>query len=222
MTRKEVVERHLRPVRCVKRQQATYGENVTELQHALQSATFARNAGENDSLVAATLLHDYGHLLHDLGEDIARHGVDARHEELGARALEAWFGPEVVEPGRLHVAAKRYLCRKHAAYLSGLVGRIAAVSPRLQGGPMSAEEAGVEFERQPAPPRRAWKLRLYDDMGKVPGDADAGAQRPPRNFGSGRARVNFFCLEYDDAIANQTGGLRLGRHGDRSRVPGAG
>ena len=143
-----------------------YGENVTELQHALQSATFARNAGEKDSLVAATLLHDYGHLLHDLGEDIARQGVDARHEELGARALEAWFGPEIVEPwGGCMSRAKRYLCWKHAAYLSGL-SDASRQSLALQGGPMNAAEA-AEFERNPHHADGV-KLRQYDDMGKVP------------------------------------------------------
>ena len=41
-----------------------YGETVTELQHALQTATFARQSNEPDAVVAAALLHDFGHLLH--------------------------------------------------------------------------------------------------------------------------------------------------------------
>jgi predicted HD phosphohydrolase len=36
--------------------------------------------------------------------------VDDKHEELGQAWLQNWFGPEVTEPVRLHVAAKRYLC----------------------------------------------------------------------------------------------------------------
>lgn len=83
-----------------------YGEVVTELQHALQCAYLAQRAGEPAHIVAACLLHDYGHLLHNFGEDIAEHGVDTRHEELGANHLTTVFIPEVVEPIRLHVAAK--------------------------------------------------------------------------------------------------------------------
>ena len=58
----------------------SYGEDVTELQHALQCATFAQQAGETPEVIVASLLHDYGHLVHDLGEDIADRGIDARHE----------------------------------------------------------------------------------------------------------------------------------------------
>ena len=37
-----------------------YGEGVTELAHALQAAYLAHEAGENESMTAAALLHDYG------------------------------------------------------------------------------------------------------------------------------------------------------------------
>ena len=40
-----------------------YGEGVTELAHALQTAYLAQKAGENESMIAAALLHDYGHLV---------------------------------------------------------------------------------------------------------------------------------------------------------------
>lgn len=144
----------------------SYGESVTEREHALQCATFAQERGEAPHLVAACLLHDYGHLVHDLGEDIADHGVDARHEAIGANRLEKWFVPEVVEPGRLHVAAKRYLCWKDAAYLAGL-SDASRKSLELQGGPMSDDE-GRAFEANPYY-EDAVRLRRYDDMGKIPG-----------------------------------------------------
>jgi phosphonate degradation associated HDIG domain protein len=146
----------------------SYGEDVTELEHALQAATFSRQFGEPDEIVAACLLHDYGHLLHDLGEDIADRGVDARHEDLGADALSQWFVPDVVEPGRLHVAAKRYLCSRDLQYLAGL-SPASLQSLELQGGPMSDDEAR-RFETQPHH-RAAVQVRRYDDMGKVPGMA---------------------------------------------------
>ncbi|MBM3846749.1 MAG: HD domain-containing protein [Verrucomicrobia bacterium] len=142
-----------------------YGEDVTELQHALQCATIARSRGEPPAIVAACLLHDYGHLVHDLGEDIADRGIDARHEAIGANRLDRLFTAEVVEPVRLHVAAKRYLCWKDPAYLSGL-SDASSQSLMLQGGPMSDAEAR-EFERHPHY-QAAVRVRHYDDLGKDP------------------------------------------------------
>ncbi len=141
-----------------------YGEDVTERQHALQCATFAQRNGEAPSLVVACLLHDYGHLLHDLGEEIAEKGVDARHEDVGANRLKRHFVEEVVEPVRLHVAAKRYLCWKESDYLAGL-SAASRQSLELQGGPMTDDE-GREFESLPHYDA-AVRLRRYDDMGKV-------------------------------------------------------
>jgi len=145
--------------------QRSYGENVTELQHALQCATFATRAGENPFVVAACLLHDYGHLLHDLGEDIADKGVDARHERVGANRLQDWFPAEVVEPIRLHADSKRYLCWKETGYFEGL-SEASRKSLALQGGPMNDAEA-AQFEAGPHYDL-AVRVRRYDDMGKVP------------------------------------------------------
>ncbi|NBW87351.1 MAG: HD domain-containing protein, partial [Planctomycetia bacterium] len=91
--------------------------------------------GASDELVTAALLHDLGHLLHDLGEDIADRGVDSRHERVGANQLERWFGPEVVEPIRMHADSKRYLCWKEAGYFGDL-SAASKQSLALQGGPM--------------------------------------------------------------------------------------
>jgi len=142
-----------------------YGESITETQHALQCATFAREAGEPPQMIAACLIHDFGHLCHDLGEDIADHGVDSAHEDLGAKSLAAWFPLEIVEPIRLHVTAKRYLCWKYPEYLSHL-SDASRQSLSLQGGPMSDSE-GRAFESHPHY-EAAVRLRRYDDMGKVP------------------------------------------------------
>ncbi len=141
-----------------------YGEDVTELQHALQCALFAKRAGEPAHMVAACLLHDYGHLLHDLGEDIAEHGVDAQHEELGANHLAQFFIPEVVEPIRLHVAAKRFRCWRQPKYYDGL-SEASQRSLQLQGGVMTEAQA-AEFIRHPYSEAAMW-LRHYDDAAKV-------------------------------------------------------
>ncbi len=141
-----------------------YGEDVTELQHALQCAMFAGRAGEPPHIVVACLLHDYGHLLHDRGEDIAEQGVDAGHEEMGANHLAQMFIPEVVEPIRLHVAAKRYLCWRQPPYYDGL-SPASQRSLQLQGGKMTADEAS-EFV-QNTYSEAAVRLRRYDDAAKV-------------------------------------------------------
>ena len=163
MTPAAIVEEILRTFR--ERGHRSYGERVTEQQHALQCATFAEQAGEPPAVIAACLLHDYGHLLHDLGEDIADRGVDARHERIGAHRLEAWFPADVVEPVRLHADSKRYLCWKETEYHAGL-SEASRRSLALQGGPMTDAEA-AEFERG-VHYESAVRVRRYDDRGKIP------------------------------------------------------
>jgi len=143
-----------------------FGEPVSQLEHALQAAWFASQAGSPPALVAAALLHDIGHLLHDLPENVADSGVDTRHEEAGYQWLSTAFGPAVAEPVRAHVAAKRYLCRVDPEYLAQL-SPASVQSLALQGGPFSAEEAGV-FEKLPWY-REAVQLRRWDDAAKQPG-----------------------------------------------------
>lgn len=142
------------------------GEAVTQQEHALQAAWAAEQAGAPSALIAAALLHDIGHLLHDLPEDCADDGIDDRHEGLGANWLAEHFVPAVVEPVRLHVAAKRYLCVAEPGYGE----RLSAASVRsleLQGGPFTALQA----ERFIAAPhaREAVALRQWDEQAKVPG-----------------------------------------------------
>src|SRR4051812_30387779 len=81
-----------------KGQGAYFGEAVTETAHALQCAHLAEQSGADDALVAAALLHDIGHLLHNLPEDIAEDGTDGQHEEGGARFLQRYFASAVVDP----------------------------------------------------------------------------------------------------------------------------
>src|SRR5438309_8788853 len=96
------------------------GEPVSMTEHMLQAAYAAEQDGAGPTLVAAALLHDYGHLIHDLPEDSAEHGVDTRHEDVGFDFLARHFPPAVVDPVRLHVAAKRYLCAVEPKYLEQL------------------------------------------------------------------------------------------------------
>ena len=144
---------------------AYFGEDVTQLQHALQCAALAERENAPDSLVVAALLHDIGHLLHRAGEDIADQGVDANHESVGARYLALHFPPEVSEPAHGHVDAKRYLCAVDTGYFDSL-SDASRKSLALQGGPMSPEQCRA-FE---ANPRFADTIRLrrWDDTAKDP------------------------------------------------------
>ncbi|HEX4607107.1 MAG TPA: HD domain-containing protein [Urbifossiella sp.] len=150
-----------------------FGEAVTETEHALQSAHLAEAAGADPELVAAALLHDVGHLLHNLGEDVADRGVDGRHEEGGAVWLGRHFGPAVADPVRLHVAAKRYLSATEPDYHAAL-SPASRRSLELQGGPFTPAEQ-TAFRTEPHW-GRAVALRRWDDAAKVPGLAVPGLE----------------------------------------------
>ena len=149
------------------------GESVSMTEHMLQSAWIAEQAGETPGVVVAALLHDIGHYTGEFGEDFLERGVDNLHEAAGAKILQRWFPPEVTEPVRWHVAAKRYLCTVEPSYLDGL-SEASRRSLELQGGPMNLQEASV-FATNP------WldtilRVRRYDDGGKVPGRKTPGLE----------------------------------------------
>ncbi|MFN2627877.1 MAG: HD domain-containing protein, partial [Gaiellaceae bacterium] len=106
-------------------------------------------------------------------EDAAEHGIDTRHEEAAFVFLSEHFGPEVAEPIRMHVAAKRYLCAVEPTYLQKL-SPASVHSLALQGGPYGPEEV-AEFERSPHA-GEAVRLRRYDDNGKVEGMETPGLE----------------------------------------------
>jgi phosphonate degradation associated HDIG domain protein len=145
---------------------AYLGEPVSQTEHALQAAWAAEQAGAGSALIAAALLHDVGHLLHDLPEDCAEHGVDDAHEVRGARWLARHFGPDVAEPVRLHVPAKRYLCATDPAY-PGRLSEASVRSLKLQGGPLTPAEV-ARFRAGPHA-EAAVALRRWDDQAKVKG-----------------------------------------------------
>jgi [1-hydroxy-2-(trimethylamino)ethyl]phosphonate dioxygenase len=145
---------------------AYFGEPVSQKEHALQTAHRAEQGGAPPALVVAALLHDIGHLVHGLSEDIADRGLNGRHEEAGEAWLTRHFPPEVTEPVKLHVAAKRYLCRVDPEYLAHL-SPASVQSLALQGGPFSDAEVH-EFEDHRYF-REAIRLRRWDDLAKIPG-----------------------------------------------------
>jgi gamma-butyrobetaine dioxygenase len=146
--------------------EAYLGEPVSQSEHALQAAFAAERAGAPRHLVAAALLHDFGHLVHDLPEDCADVGIDSLHEDVGAAWLGRLFGADVTEPMRLHVAAKRYLCAVEPEYLA-LLSPASRQSLELQGGPL--DPGGIAAFERNAHWHDALTLRRFDDMAKVPG-----------------------------------------------------
>ena len=142
------------------------GEAVTMSEHMLQGALLAEEAGADETLVAAALLHDIGHYTNEFGEDYIDQGIDNLHDEAGARVLEGFFPPVVVACVRLHVAAKRYLCATDPAYF-GKLSPASVATLKLQGGPMNEAEVG-EFRANPYY-AEAVQVRLWDEGGKVPG-----------------------------------------------------
>ena len=145
---------------------AYVGEPVSQLEHALQTASQAEQANAPDSLIIAALLHDIGHLLHKLPEDIADQGIDAKHEKIGSGWLAKHFSPAVSEPVKLHVTAKRYLCAVDTEYQARL-SPASLQSLALQGGVMNTK-AIHEFEQNKFY-RDAVALRRWDDEAKIIG-----------------------------------------------------
>jgi len=140
--------------------QETYGEDITQTEHAVQCAELALRANESNALITAALLHDVGHLL--AATDIAFGNY--KHDALGADYLTDYFPPEVTEPIRLHAQAKRYLCSVEKDYLSSL-SAASLDSLQHQGGLMNPQEQ-QQFLSEPFA-GDAIKLRRWDDEGKV-------------------------------------------------------
>ena len=143
-----------------------YGTDpVRQLEHALQCAALAEAEGAEARLMTAALLHDIGHLIHDLGDAPAVRGIDDRHEVLGRDWLARFFGAAVTEPVALHVDAKRYLTATDPGYFATLsAGSVRSLE--LQGGPFSSELAagfiGLPYAGD------AVRLRRWDEAAKVP------------------------------------------------------
>lgn len=139
------------------------GEPVSQLEHALQCASLAEKDGASDAMVCAALLHDLGHLLHDLGESPSLKGVDDLHQFRALPWLRASFSTEVLDPIALHVDAKRYLCATRKSYYEAL-SEDSKRSLVLQGGVFTAEQCDAFMKRPGAD--EAIRLRIWDDLAK--------------------------------------------------------
>ena len=140
------------------------GEEVTMTEHMIQTAMSAEENQSPASLICACLLHDYGHFIIEDPDQLVSKSIDGKHEYIGFNFLKNYFKLEVIEPIKLHVQAKRYLCRNKSYY--DLLSDPSKISLELQGGIMDEEEAqkftSLKFYKD------AIILRKYDDDGKIP------------------------------------------------------
>ena len=141
------------------------GEPVSQLQHALQTAFFAEQADADDELVTACLLHDLGHMLNDQGETPTMRGLDDTHQYFALPFLRNLFPDRVLDAIKLHVDAKRYLCRIDPRYWAALSAD-SKRSLELQGGIFREEDCAAFIAKSGAP--ESVKLRQWDDQAKQP------------------------------------------------------
>ena len=143
-----------------------YGEAVTMTEHMLLTAQTAASEGAPETLVAACLLHDIGHLLVAPDDEFGKH----THDSIGADWVAERFPRAVSEPVRLHVDAKRYLCAIDPDYHSRL-SPASQYTLTKQGGPMSESEVArfesLEYHED------ALRLRRWEDSYGKNDDTDA-------------------------------------------------
>ena len=143
-----------------------HGEQVSQLEHALQAAHLAGEDYGDEKEIIAALLHDIGHIWPVEGRQVTSVGV-VEHDEVGAQVLsDLGFSDDVADIVSGHVAAKRYLVATDEAYAAKL-SDVSVESLRLQGGPMSSEEV-QDFQRSPNW-RSKVRVRTWDDRAKTPG-----------------------------------------------------
>lgn len=167
-----------------------YGrEAVSQLEHALQCAFLAEQAEAAPELIAACFLHDIGHLAGMRMRPPAPQGIAAAtpgndagaanmqgargsvpstndfHEHRAQDVLRGLFSAAVLEPIRLHVEAKRYLCQADPGYWD-ILSAESKRSLDIQGGKYSGKEAAC-FQEAPHA-QAAVQLRRWDDRAKIP------------------------------------------------------
>jgi phosphonate degradation associated HDIG domain protein len=141
-------------------------EPISQLEHALQCAQLAEDAGEDSSTVTAALLHDIGHLLQMVRNRPAQTlASDDLHQYIALPFLRGLLPDAVLQPIRLHVDAKRYLCFAEPSYQAVLSAE-SVRSLKLQGGAFNGDQAR-KFLAEPFA-AEAVRLRRFDDLAKVP------------------------------------------------------
>jgi phosphonate degradation associated HDIG domain protein len=143
-----------------------FGEAVSKLEHAVQCAWHARQAGADEELILASLLHDIGHLFDTEGSVRDERVGVVNHDSIGEQwLLERGFSPRLARLVGGHVDAKRYLTATNKEYM-GKLSPASVETLKLQGGPM--EPADVEAFSGAPELRDILRLRTWDEMAKDP------------------------------------------------------
>jgi phosphonate degradation associated HDIG domain protein len=144
-----------------------YGEQVTQLEHASQTAELAISNGADEEQIIAAFFHDIGHICAtEHSEKLEIYGVK-NHEDLGGEYMKKiGFANRIVYLIKNHVQAKRYLTYSDPVYLKTL-SHASLMTLKAQGGPMTELEA-VYFELQPDF-NYVIALRRWDEEAKIPG-----------------------------------------------------
>jgi putative nucleotidyltransferase with HDIG domain len=145
--------------------EAYHGEPVSQLEHAVQSAEWAKETRPDDEeFILAAFLHDYGHLCENDGME--GYGVWS-HETVGADALrQMGFSEKIAQLVANHVEAKRYLVSTDSTYFDAL-SEASKITLEKQGGRMTMEQM-ADFERD-ALFKLHIALRRLDEKAKVAG-----------------------------------------------------
>lgn len=140
------------------------GEPISQLEHALQAAHFARKMNASNEAILACLLHDLGHLCADKSAPQMDGLGVVNHENIGGDFLrQLGFNPKAIDLIENHVQAKRYLCLKNPAYLKHL-SEASRGTLNFQGGPMTEAQAAA-YEAHPYFNERIL-VRRCDEMAK--------------------------------------------------------
>lgn len=156
------------------------GENVTQLEHALQCAHHAEiEYPDKPDYILGALFHDIGHLISLRDADLEAQGQSnfkynneslnglglVNHEEVGANFIEQMgFNSKVASLGRYHVLAKRYLVSKNINYYNNL-SDASKETFKMQGGTLSDDEID-NFEKMDDF-NLFIKMREWDDKAKI-------------------------------------------------------
>jgi predicted HD phosphohydrolase len=111
-----------------KQDQGDYiGEVVSQLEHSLQAASFAKEGGSDNETILAALLHDVGRFIpsaDDMPRMIAPDGTfvgTESHEVMEEKYLRGLdFSDKICEIVGAHVWAKRYLTATETGYWESL------------------------------------------------------------------------------------------------------
>mmetsp|Transcript_112157 Transcript_112157/g.157313 ORF Transcript_112157/g.157313 Transcript_112157/m.157313 type:complete len:223 (-) Transcript_112157:169-837(-) len=145
------------------------GEDVSQVEHALQAADLAKRSGLGADATIAALLHDVGHML-GMDDPSSAQMEDCGfvdHEKLGGQWLaELGFSQKVCDLVARHVDGKRYLCAVKEGYHDTL-SPASKTTLRHQGGPMTTEEAKI-FETEELH-KVIVAMRHWDEAAKVKG-----------------------------------------------------